>query len=289
MEDYKTITNGLSRISKSIRDALKTSGVDAMNNRYTLHAYADERDVEILEYAQKIISKEIPSVSKEDGYPENLLARLGIYYTDINEDVEKGIDAALSTLTQREQDIILRRFRDGDTLESIAKDYGVTRERIRQTEAKSLRKLRRPASLYHIVYGEKGFSSYEKMKKALDVKTAEFQQTEQEYNAKIKELQEKQKQLSALEKTPNNELREKLKSGAFSTLARDISIKDAGLSIRSYNCLKRAGIHTIGDLSNFTSKDLKRIRNLGFKSYTEITEMMEFYGVKCKTDEEQAI
>ena len=56
---------------------------------------------------------------------------------------------ALHTLTAREEEIISRRFGlDGmgtETLEEIAKDYGVTRERIRQIEQKALRKLRHPS------------------------------------------------------------------------------------------------------------------------------------------------
>ena len=49
-----------------------------------------------------------------------------------------------------------------------------------------------------------------------------------------------------------------------------INIEDTGLSVRSYNCLKRAGLNTIGDVMQKTDKELREIRNLGVKSLAEI-------------------
>ena len=59
--------------------------------------------------------------------------------------VDEYIEEALSKLTEREKDILRKRFYDGLFLDEIGKDYGVQRERIRQIEAKALRKLRHPA------------------------------------------------------------------------------------------------------------------------------------------------
>lgn len=63
--------------------------------------------------------------------------------------LREQLDAALSTLTQRERDVLILRFglEDGHerTLEDVGKIFNVTRERIRQIEAKALRKLRHPA------------------------------------------------------------------------------------------------------------------------------------------------
>lgn len=54
------------------------------------------------------------------------------------------LNEVLDTLTPRESKVIKKRFFEDKTLEEVAKDLGVTRERIRQTEAKALRKLRHP-------------------------------------------------------------------------------------------------------------------------------------------------
>ncbi|MBR0397285.1 MAG: hypothetical protein IJI10_03350 [Eubacterium sp.] len=60
----------------------------------------------------------------------------------------------------------------------------------------------------------------------------------------------------------------------------DRDIEELELSVRSYNCLKRAGCHTIGDLLKLLEEDrsgLRQIRNLGSRSETEILARVEQY------------
>ena len=52
------------------------------------------------------------------------------------------------------------------------------------------------------------------------------------------------------------------------------TIEELDLSVRSYNCLKRAGINTIADLLDKTIDDLGKVRNLGKKSIDEIEEKL---------------
>ncbi len=52
-------------------------------------------------------------------------------------------------------------------------------------------------------------------------------------------------------------------------------IEDLDLSVRSYNCLKRAGIHTIGELIEKTEEDMMKVRNLGKKSLKEVKQKLE--------------
>lgn len=69
----------------------------------------------------------------------------------------KLVADALTTLKPRERDIIQRRFFDGDTFEEIGNSQGVTREVIRQIEAKALRKLKHPSRskpLRQLILGE---------------------------------------------------------------------------------------------------------------------------------------
>ena len=54
-----------------------------------------------------------------------------------------------------------------------------------------------------------------------------------------------------------------------------MKIEDLVLSVRSYNCLKRAGIETIGELTAKTEEDMIKVRNLGRKSLKEIKEKLE--------------
>ena len=59
---------------------------------------------------------------------------------------------------------------------------------------------------------------------------------------------------------------------------RNIKIEDLELSVRSFNCLKRGGCHTVGDILDVMGEDengLRRIRNLGARSEAEIKEKLE--------------
>ena len=64
------------------------------------------------------------------------------------------------------------------------------------------------------------------------------------------------------------------------------SIEDLDLSVRSFNCLKRAGINTIGELASRTAEDMMRVRNLGRKSLEEVEEKLQGLGLSLKTVEE---
>ncbi len=61
-------------------------------------------------------------------------------------------------------------------------------------------------------------------------------------------------------------------------------IEDLNLSVRSYNCLKRANINTIGDLTQKTAEDMLKVRNLGRKSLKEVLSKLEEHGLRLKTD-----
>ena len=58
------------------------------------------------------------------------------------------------------------------------------------------------------------------------------------------------------------------------------------LSMRSYNCLKRANIHTVEDLVKKTEEDMLKVRNLGRKSLDEIIQKLESYGLSLKKQED---
>jgi DNA-directed RNA polymerase subunit alpha len=64
------------------------------------------------------------------------------------------------------------------------------------------------------------------------------------------------------------------------------SIEDLELSVRSFNCLKRAGINTIGELASRTADDMMRVRNLGRKSLEEVEEKLRSLGLSLRVAEE---
>ena len=111
-----------------------------------------ERVREILKISQEPVSLETPIGEEEDSH-------LGDFIQDDNVPVpaeaaaqtllKEQLDEVLDTLTEREQKVLRLRFGMNDgrarTLEEVGKEFNVTRERIRQIEAKALRKLRHPS------------------------------------------------------------------------------------------------------------------------------------------------
>jgi len=69
------------------------------------------------------------------------------------------------------------------------------------------------------------------------------------------------------------------------TKVLDMPIEDLDLSVRSYNCLKRANIQTVQELINRTEEDMNKIRNLGKKSLKEIKEKVIELGLSYREDD----
>ena len=66
----------------------------------------------------------------------------------------------------------------------------------------------------------------------------------------------------------------------------EMTIEELDLSVRSFNCLKRASIDTVEDLVNKTQDDMIKVRNLGKKSLEEVIQKLESLGLSLKADEE---
>ena len=66
----------------------------------------------------------------------------------------------------------------------------------------------------------------------------------------------------------------------------EMQIEELDLSVRSYNCLKRAGINTVEDLTNRTEEDMMKVRNLGKKSLEEVSKKLEAMGFSFANNEE---
>ena len=64
----------------------------------------------------------------------------------------------------------------------------------------------------------------------------------------------------------------------------DLTIDELDLSVRSFNCLKRAGINTVEDLINKSEEDMMKVRNLGRKSLEEVIAKLDSFGYTLKKD-----
>ena len=66
----------------------------------------------------------------------------------------------------------------------------------------------------------------------------------------------------------------------------DLTIDELDLSVRSFNCLKRAGINTVEDLIGKSEEDMMKVRNLGRKSLEEVIAKLDSFGFTLKKDDE---
>lgn len=199
-----------------------------------------------------------------DIYPLNIAKAI----FDSTEEARKvyipGISAALATLTEREQGVIMHRFQRKLTLAQCGKEYGVTRERIRQIEAKAIRKLRHPT----------------RTNLMKSVPLTELQAMHTEY-CKLKDDYE------WLKKAFETLTAQKAEPGVIIPMAEHASrmempIEELDLSVRSYHCLIRNGKKTLRDIVEMTEDELKEVRNLGMKSLLEIKAKLNEHGLKLK-------
>ncbi len=66
----------------------------------------------------------------------------------------------------------------------------------------------------------------------------------------------------------------------------ELTIEDLDLSVRSFNCLKRASINTVADLVTKTEEDMMKVRNLGRKSLEEVKKKLEELGLALSENED---
>ena len=193
-------------------------------------------------------------------YPYNLLiatfglenVKTDIYLTnDIIEELEEILE---QHLTKNQTYVMKLRFINELTLEEVSKIVGVTRERVRQIEAVSLRKLR------HVVYAKNLTQS--------------------------SQIKNKQLELENLEKKLNNKKAELNKFGPIKP-SLDVNIINMPLKIRSYNALIRNGVDTVGQiLKVIHDNKLFHIRNIGINSINDIINTLKESGYLDKKENE---
>ena len=174
---------------------------------------------------------------------------IGIFIKTIFPNFEESLKEKIdkSDLTDREKKILNMRLFQGNTLDECAKEFDVTRERIRQVESKAYRKMRHPMFRLTVL------DDFDYLKRF---------ETFKGYRAKFyDELFDREEVLKS----------EEVKIEKEKTL-ENIYISECGFSPRTYNCLYREGIRSLKDLSEYSTDELLGVRNLGRKSFAEIVE-----------------
>lgn len=156
-----------------------------------------------------------------------------------------GIFEALNSLDDCEKIVILLRFKDRMTLTGVGEKLGVNSERVRQIEAKALRRLRHPS----------------RAGKMIAVNRVQF-----------KELERRNGYLKA-------EIAQMKKTNCTAAEILSIGLEDMDLSVRAFNCLKRGGLNCVGDIASLSAPELIKVRNLGRKSFEEVINKLAEFGI----------
>lgn len=202
----------------------------------------------------------------KEEYPQNLLLSLKITTAneieipqELTSDIRAGIEYTLSTLDEREREVIRLRFVDRKTYDEIGKVFEISNGRARQIEIKAFRKLREPKRWNYICYGVEG-----------NLKRRCKQEYQKGYNLgfndgykKAESDQNKQENLSCCS--------EDIKSMPLEAL---------NLSKRSLSCMVRVGYKTVGDILKIDESDIYRIRNFGRISSDEVARKLKEIGIE---------
>lgn len=197
----------------------------------------------------------------------------------------KELQKKLEELTERDQNVIESRYglKEGEmpkTLEKVGKEIGISGSSIAQRQRKVLRELKSPNRTRKIrialeIEGDEYLTDKEKQQIEEIKKNIKLQNGDLSENlGKLKEIQE-QLRTRTIRNNKNEENKEER-----------LDVDELELSVRAYNCLKRAGINCLGDLANITEEQFRNTRNLGKSSFEEIFAKMQEFGISFKKEEQ---
>lgn len=259
------------KLSKSIWHARKTDSyvvnlgankVFAFPNREDAERFL--KDINETRYQHKVVRFKVMMAEKD----EKLLAKIKPWPINLMERHDLDCDPSVAeasidcgNLTERERECARRHLVEGEPLRSIAQTQGVTYERIGQIVAKAERKM-----VWWI-------REYPKREQAIARRNEEAQFRE-------RLLEQRERMIQTLKETGNIP-EEAYKAFGIENRreAPEMGIEDIELSVRSYNCLRRAGIASLKDLTSKTEDEMMKVRNLGKKSLKEIKDKLSEYGL----------
>lgn len=240
-------------------------------------------------------------------FPENLVSAIfgGRSVEVLNSDQLKGVKYILSTLGEREQAVIIKRFKDGYTLREVGEHLKLSPERIRQIEVKALRKLRHPSRFKYITDGYSIVSG--EIEKALNRKYVALEEDRKNRLKEINDLLCKLERRVQIIKTlcgGNFELimseiydaKSEIPGLRYNESIYSLRQKEK-ISVRTYNCLKwyyitKRGISrdvfdnlTVYDVSKLTRSEAQSIRNLGARSLMELEKTLAEHGMQFTPEE----
>lgn len=205
---------------------------------------------------------------KKKEYPENLLSQVFVngLPTDLPDDVALVLEYIIQkTLTEREGRVLDMRYKRYMTMAAIGEEYGLRAERIRQIEAKAVRKLRHPSRSKYILMGMEGYINYLR-DTAVDERLREYK----------KEIVTLEKKIAELTDTEYEEEKNELENAPLAEL---------DLSVRTFNILYRAGYSTVKELLDADAEKIVSLPNLGLKNFSDLIDVLSEKGFGWKSAE----
>ena len=204
-------------------------------------------------------------------YPYNLIEVIFGEAPDLvlTKEQEDGFELALTRLSKRESDYIIKVYRDGKTLSEIGREANVTRERVRQIVSSGVRTLRHPSNKNLIMYGPELCN----LKTKIEQERLRLRMALEENLKLERELKAKKANVELLKK--EYDAKTFLKD---SDMDLDLRVTEMYLSARATHVLTNNGINTLGELIDFLNvSNPKKFRNCGVKTYHEIVEKVKEY------------
>lgn len=205
---------------------------------------------------------------KKKEYPENLLSQVFVngLPTDLPDDITLVLEYIIQkTLTEREGRVLDMRYKRYMTMAAIGEEYGLRAERIRQIEAKAVRKLRHPSRSRYILMGMEGYINYLR-DTAVDERLREYK----------KEIISLEKKIAELTDTEYEEEKNELENAPLAEL---------DLSVRTFNILYRAGYSTVKELLDADAEKIVSLPNLGLKNFSDLIDVLSEKGFGWKSAE----
>ena len=197
---------------------------------------------------KKIKAVQPLTVNTNELWPKNLYYHVfGEFVEEVPDNAEAAIEYVLNMLKKRDKAIVLARLKHYKTYAAIGREFHITGNRVAQVLQKNIRMMKNPARSRFLV----------------DLNGQLQHDSDAEEAAREVRFQ----------------IVEKRKAEIVEGSIDEITLEDLDLTVRSYNCLRRAGIGTLTDISGLTLKELYGVRNLGRKGALEVLTVCEKYGV----------
>ena len=208
------------------------------------------------------------NIKEKKEYPKNLLSQVFVngLPTELPDDVALVLEYIIQkTLTEREGRVLDMRYKRYMTMAAIGEEYGLRAERIRQIEAKAVRKLRHPSRSKYILMGMEGYINYLR-DTAVDERLRESK----------KEIISLEKKIAELTDTEYEEEKNELENAPLAEL---------DLSVRTFNILYRAGYSTVKELLDADAEKIVSLPNLGLKNFSDLIDVLSEKGFGWKSAE----